>query len=181
MAYTATCPWGSTPQIHNYKSHIALLCIMLIVCLQMTKITMNVHLVSHLADYVQNWGPLWSYTCFVFESMNGHLKKLFHGTRDMTKQVCIIITIQLIGSNHRGGFHQVCDGRGFGKFLSLSPPPPLSLLIFPFGRGGGGIHPPYGLDEVLCTALCRKKIALLLETLLNVPTFELVYCLYSWK
>ena len=61
-------------------------------------VTMNVHLVSHLADCVQNWGPLWSYTCFVFESMNGHLKKLFHGTRDMTKQVCI----QLIGSNHRG-------------------------------------------------------------------------------
>ena len=40
MAYTATCPWGSTPRVHNYKSHIALhiiVCNMLIVCLQMTK------------------------------------------------------------------------------------------------------------------------------------------------
>ena len=57
-------------------------------------VTMNVHLVSHLADCVRNWGPLWSYTCFVFESMNGHLKKLFHGTRDMTKQVnywCVVL------------------------------------------------------------------------------------------
>ena len=49
--------------------------------------THNVHLISHLVDCVHSWGPLWAYTCFVFETMNGQLKKLFHGTRDMSKQV----------------------------------------------------------------------------------------------
>lgn len=48
---------------------------------------MNLHLLEHLVDCVINWGPLWSYTCFVFETMNCHIKKLFHGTKDMTKQV----------------------------------------------------------------------------------------------
>ena len=48
--------------------------------------TMNIHLLSHLADCVYNWGPLWSYSCF-FETMNYHLKKHFHGTKYMSKQV----------------------------------------------------------------------------------------------
>ena len=50
---------------------------------------MNLHLLEHLVDCVINWGPLWSYTCFVFETMNFHIKKLFHGTKDMTQQVCV--------------------------------------------------------------------------------------------
>ena len=35
-------------------------------------------------------GPLWSYSCFQFESANNQLKKLFHGTRDMSEQVLIV-------------------------------------------------------------------------------------------
>ena len=49
--------------------------------------SMNVHLLYHLPDCVKMWGPLWAYSCFHFESMNGYLKFLFHGTKDMTKQV----------------------------------------------------------------------------------------------
>ena len=48
--------------------------------------TMNVHL-RHLVWQVRNWGPLWSYSCFPFESVNGEIRKLFHGTRDMSEQV----------------------------------------------------------------------------------------------
>jgi len=29
---------------------------------------------------------MWCYSCFAFESMNGHLKKLFHGSRNMNEQ-----------------------------------------------------------------------------------------------
>lgn len=64
--------------------------------------TMNIHLLYHLVDCVGNWGPLWSYSCFVYETMNGHIKKLFHGSRDMTKQVlhlhcnpCMIVAIKI--------------------------------------------------------------------------------------
>ena len=48
---------------------------------------MNIHLLSHLVDCVKCWGALWTYSCFVYETMNGHLKKLFHGTKNMSKQV----------------------------------------------------------------------------------------------
>ena len=53
--------------------------------------TMNVHQLRHLVFHVQNWGPLWAFSCFGFESLNGDVKKLFHGTRNMSQQVCIII------------------------------------------------------------------------------------------
>ena len=49
--------------------------------------TMNVHLLSHITDCVRNWGPLWCYSCFSFESMNGFVKSFFHGTREMSQQV----------------------------------------------------------------------------------------------
>lgn len=50
--------------------------------------TMNLHLLGHLAECVRDWGPLWAYSCFSFESSNNHLRKLFHGSKDMSKQVC---------------------------------------------------------------------------------------------
>ena len=37
---------------------------------------------------VENWGPLWAHSCFPFESVNGDLLKLFHGTRNSVEQVC---------------------------------------------------------------------------------------------
>ena len=49
--------------------------------------SMNVHLLHHLPQCVRLWGPIWAYSCFHFESLNGFLKSLFHGTKDMTKQV----------------------------------------------------------------------------------------------
>ena len=51
------------------------------------KATMNVHMLIHLPSCVVQWGPLWGYSCFPFESMNGQLKLLFHDSHDMTKQV----------------------------------------------------------------------------------------------
>ena len=54
--------------------------------------SMNVHSLKHLARNVQNWGPLWAYSCFPFESFNGHIKRRFHGTRCMNHQVCGLIT-----------------------------------------------------------------------------------------
>ena len=48
---------------------------------------MNLHLLRHMASYVLNWGPLWVFSCFSFESLNGDLKKYFHGTTNMSEQV----------------------------------------------------------------------------------------------
>lgn len=49
--------------------------------------TMNFHLLIHLAKFVRSWGPLWCYSCFGFESMNGHLRRNCHGTRLVLTQL----------------------------------------------------------------------------------------------
>lgn len=49
--------------------------------------TMNVHSLIHLCDCARRCGPLWSFSCFGFESMNGHLKKHCHGTRNVLPQL----------------------------------------------------------------------------------------------
>ena len=57
---------------------------------------MNVHILLHIANCVRFWGRLWAYSAFSFENMNGQLKLLFHGTKNMSKQV----SIQLYDCNH---------------------------------------------------------------------------------
>ena len=47
----------------------------------------NVHSIVHLVDTVKDLGPLFVYSCFPFESLNGDLKTLFHGTQAIDKQV----------------------------------------------------------------------------------------------
>lgn len=54
---------------------------------------MNCHLLSHLVLYTKAWGPMWTMSCFPFESMNHVLKKHFHGTREVATQV-ILMTLQ---------------------------------------------------------------------------------------
>ena len=49
--------------------------------------TINVHSLLHLVEDVQNFGPLWCHSCFIFENMNGVLKALFHGSQRVNKQV----------------------------------------------------------------------------------------------
>ena len=52
---------------------------------------MKLHLLCHIGTCIRNWGPLWSYSCFPFESMNHHIKRLFHGTRNMCREVCFLL------------------------------------------------------------------------------------------
>ena len=74
-----------------------------VVCIIMTGplvSTMNVHQLRHLKVHVQNWGPLWCFSCFGFESVNGDIKKLFHGTREMSEQVMQLIILLNIEQYH---------------------------------------------------------------------------------
>ena len=59
-----------------------------------TSCTLNMHNLIHLVPLVKQWGPLWVYSCFGFESMNGHLKKMFHGTRQILGQLVFSIKAQ---------------------------------------------------------------------------------------
>ena len=42
--------------------------------------TANLHSIVHLTHCVEVWGPLWMHSLFGYENMNGHVRKLFHGT-----------------------------------------------------------------------------------------------------
>ena len=50
-------------------------------------VSYNIHILCHLPDAVQNWGPLWSHSAFVYEDIIGVLKKMYHGTQLVPKQV----------------------------------------------------------------------------------------------
>eukprot|EP00058_Branchiostoma_floridae_P019285 XP_002604775.1 hypothetical protein BRAFLDRAFT_70625 [Branchiostoma floridae] len=49
--------------------------------------TMNVHLLRHMAYHVKLYGPLFGYSCFGFEHMNGQIKRMVHGTRFVVDQI----------------------------------------------------------------------------------------------
>ena len=45
------------------------------------------HSLIHIPQFVRTCGLLWSYSMFGYENMNGHLKKLVHGTRNILDQL----------------------------------------------------------------------------------------------
>lgn len=49
--------------------------------------TLNVHYLLHLPDCVRDLGPLWCNSAFTFESANGALLKMFHGTQYIDIQI----------------------------------------------------------------------------------------------
>lgn len=51
-------------------------------------ISFNVHQLTHLADSVKLWGPLWCISAFTFESNNHNIMLYFHGTQCVPEQVC---------------------------------------------------------------------------------------------
>ena len=59
-----------------------------------TACLINVHNLIHLVPLVKQWGPLWAYSCFGFENMNGHINKMFHGTRQILSQLVFSVKAQ---------------------------------------------------------------------------------------
>ena len=55
--------------------------------------TLNVHGLMHLPDVVRNLGPLWANSCFPFETANGDIMQLFHGSTGIEKQVHIALFV----------------------------------------------------------------------------------------
>ncbi|MGH0120675.1 UNVERIFIED_CONTAM: hypothetical protein FKN15_035061 [Acipenser sinensis] len=51
-------------------------------------VSFNVHQLTHLADSVKLWGPLWCISAFTFESNNHNLMLYFNGTQCVPEQIC---------------------------------------------------------------------------------------------
>lgn len=47
----------------------------------------NEHLCLHLPESVSNWGPSWAHSGYTFESFNGEVLKMFHGTQYVPLQI----------------------------------------------------------------------------------------------
>ena len=50
------------------------------------EMTVNIHGLLHLATTVRELGPLWAYSCFFFEGLNGLLLRHVHGTQGIGLQ-----------------------------------------------------------------------------------------------
>lgn len=53
----------------------------------------NVHQLTHVAESVRNWGPLWATSAFLFEDRNGQLVRLVKGTQAVDKQLGSLVGI----------------------------------------------------------------------------------------
>lgn len=51
------------------------------------QLTYNVHQLLHLAECTRRWGPLWANSAFVFESTNGYIASLVHGTKNLGAEI----------------------------------------------------------------------------------------------
>ena len=69
------------------KSNLNYLKFTEIILLDDRRCGLNVHNCIHLPDFVRNWGPMWAWSCFGFESFNGSIIKQVHGTRNACSQV----------------------------------------------------------------------------------------------
>lgn len=59
-----------------------------------TMCSSNAHSLIHLCDFVRQWGPLWCYSAFGFENMNGYIKKHCHGTRNVLPQLIQAVSMR---------------------------------------------------------------------------------------
>ena len=49
-------------------------------------VRINIHQLSHLiTSDIKVWGPLWTHSSFIYESMNGVFISLIHGTQKVPK------------------------------------------------------------------------------------------------
>ena len=56
--------------------------------------TSNMHSLVHLVSLMKLWGPLWAYSMFGFENINGYLGTTFHGTKKITSQMTSFIQLK---------------------------------------------------------------------------------------
>lgn len=82
-------------------------------------LTCNVHSLIHLAECVRQYGPLWTFSCFGFENMNGYLKKHCHGTRNVLPQLARNLRMRQIFSTRHSSEGDGVRGRVKHKELSI--------------------------------------------------------------
>lgn len=111
-------------------------------------VTYNIHMLLHIPECVRNWGMVWNYSNFSFESFNGTLKKFVYGSQKAGYQIAQrFLTYQFVRNYylmncmehtpdknlldslvHGFRFNQNCETIIFGKSKCLENSPLLSLF-----------------------------------------------------
>ena len=93
---------------------------------------MNVHLLLHLVDNVKLFGPLWTHSCFEFESSNFRLRNAVHDVFLKSRwstilcfvvQMCLNVKTMMIYRYLHGGRSNILElisAMKAGTFKSLS-------------------------------------------------------------
>ncbi|KAJ8684499.1 hypothetical protein QAD02_020291 [Eretmocerus hayati] len=80
----------------------------------------NVHLLLHIARFVKKYGSLWAWSTYPFEHINGVIQTLYHGTQDITLQICKAYTYMGNIKNRSEIFDRPdCSAQGEQLFQSL--------------------------------------------------------------
>ena len=90
----------------------------------------NIHNIGdHLVDYVRQWGPLFCWSAFGFEDVNGHMLKMAHGTGDVTMQLMRMKEIHC--TVNTANFESMPEGacRDFIKSISSDRVRPWKILM----------------------------------------------------
>lgn len=70
----------------------------------------NLHLVNHVSESVRNFGPVWNFSLYCYENVNGALKSYIKGPNEPLMQV---IQKRLI-------FHNIPHGNNFANHCRKS-------------------------------------------------------------
>nr|XP_012234439.1 PREDICTED: uncharacterized protein LOC105679152 [Linepithema humile] len=119
--------------------------------------SINIHQLRHLPDNVIKMGPLWVFSCFEYENLNGQLLKLVHGTRHIETQIYrataheqFIKMIRLIDEMPIGPVHKFC--------LSKKRQVKIIEQIFPNCYSVGAYKKLQRLPNIITTAMCNSRI-----------------------
>lgn len=101
--------------------------------------TYNAHILLHLVDCVKNWGPLWNFSCYPFENMNGQLVKFVNGTRHAHLQIvekyCILTSLPRLCSLHVSNSSALALLTSFTKGYKLRKHTSKVSGVFLHGKG----------------------------------------------
>ena len=128
--------------------------------------TLNAHSLTHLTMFARVWGPLWAYSLFGFESLNGHLTSMITSKYKIAEQLSFSINVsQSIESlAHKLVETESEDTLAFISSLSSSLSQNKKLiLVLPGIYAAGTIrHSPFSDEEqaVICqvTTTSTKEI-----------------------
>ena len=86
----------------------------------------NIHLLSHMANFLHLWGPLWTHSAFGFESMNGHIKSMIHSGRKIADQLDFSVDVATTADVLTDRLHDVEDERTLSFIMYTCIPLTLS-------------------------------------------------------